>query len=75
MEDSKLDIKKLGGLRGGYLNEKTKSLYSKLSFIDLAGSERARDVTDTNKQTRIDGAEINKVSFFSIYYLSFYKNN
>jgi hypothetical protein len=49
MEDSKLDVKKLGGLRGGYLNEKTKSLYSKLSFIDLAGSERARDVTDTNK--------------------------
>ncbi len=31
-----------------------------MSFIDLAGSERARDVTDTNKQTRIDGAEINK---------------
>jgi kinesin family protein 2/24 len=31
-----------------------------MSFIDLAGSERAKDVTDSNKQTRIDGAEINK---------------
>ncbi len=34
--------------------------YGKMSFIDLAGSERAADVTDQNKQTRIDGAEINK---------------
>ena len=32
----------------------------KMSFIDLAGSERGADVKDTNKQTRIDGAEINK---------------
>jgi kinesin family protein 2/24 len=31
-----------------------------MSFIDLAGSERGADVTDTNKQTRMDGAEINK---------------
>ena len=34
--------------------------YSKISFIDLAGSERAVDTIDTNKQTKIDGAEINK---------------
>ncbi|CAG5129394.1 unnamed protein product [Candidula unifasciata] len=32
----------------------------KISFIDLAGSERASDVTDTDKQTRIEGAEINQ---------------
>ncbi|CAK9174610.1 unnamed protein product [Ilex paraguariensis] len=32
----------------------------KLSFIDLAGSERGADTTDTNKQTRMEGAEINK---------------
>ena len=32
----------------------------KISFIDLAGSERAVDTIDTNKQTKIDGAEINK---------------
>ena len=31
-----------------------------MTFIDLAGSERAADVTDQNKQTRMDGAEINK---------------
>jgi len=35
-------------------------LYGKMSFIDLAGSERGADVVDTNKQTRMDGAEINK---------------
>lgn len=35
-------------------------LHGKMSFIDLAGSERGADVTDTNKQTRFDGAEINK---------------
>ena len=31
-----------------------------MSFIDLAGSERGADATDQCKQTRIDGAEINK---------------
>lgn len=34
--------------------------HGKMSFIDLAGSERGADVTETNKQTRMDGAEINK---------------
>ncbi|KAG4211751.1 hypothetical protein ERO13_A02G086900v2 [Gossypium hirsutum] len=32
----------------------------KLSFIDLAGSERGADTTDNYKQTRMEGAEINK---------------
>lgn len=31
-----------------------------MSFIDLAGSERGADTIDQNKQTRMDGAEINK---------------
>jgi len=35
-------------------------LYGKMSFIDLAGSERGADTIDQNKQTRMDGAEINK---------------
>lgn len=35
-------------------------VFSKLSFIDLAGSERGADTIDQNKQTRMDGAEINK---------------
>ena len=34
--------------------------YGKITFIDLAGSERAIDTIDTNKQTKFDGAEINK---------------
>jgi len=32
----------------------------KLSFIDLAGSERGADTHDNDKQTRLEGAEINK---------------
>ena len=31
-----------------------------MSFIDLAGSERGADVGNADKQTRLDGAEINK---------------
>ena len=42
------------------LKLKSGNVYSKISFIDLAGSERAVDTIDTNKQTKIDGAEINK---------------
>jgi len=34
--------------------------YSKMSFIDLAGSERGSDVEHTDKKTKNDGAEINK---------------
>lgn len=32
----------------------------RFSFIDLAGCKRAADVTDTDKQTRVEGAEINQ---------------
>ncbi|KAE8688135.1 ATP binding microtubule motor family protein isoform 5 [Hibiscus syriacus] len=35
-------------------------LVGKLSFIDHAGSERCADTTDNDKQTRMEGAEINK---------------
>jgi kinesin family protein 2/24 len=35
-------------------------VYSKMSFIDLAGSERGADTINTEKQTKMDGAEINK---------------
>ena len=34
--------------------------YGKLSFIDLAGSERGADHMYQKKKTRVDGAEINK---------------
>lgn len=37
-----------------------KKTFGKISFIDLAGNERGADHTDMKKQTRIDGAEINK---------------
>jgi hypothetical protein len=38
----------------------TKKEHGKMTFIDLAGCERGADVRDTDRQTRIDGAEINK---------------
>lgn len=37
-----------------------KKIHGKISFIDLAGCERGADTMEQNKQTRIDGAEINK---------------
>jgi kinesin family protein 2/24 len=39
---------------------KTQRDFGKMSFIDLAGSERGADTIDQSKQTRLDGAEINK---------------
>ena len=42
------------------LRDQNGDTHGKISFIDLAGSERAVDTIDTNKQTKIDGAEINK---------------
>lgn len=33
-----------------------KKIFSKISFIDLAGNERGADHMDQNKQTKIDGA-------------------
>ncbi len=41
-------------------NRDNAKIWGKLSFIDLAGSERGADVKNTDKQTRMDGAEINK---------------
>ena len=35
-------------------------MHGKFSFIDLAGSERGADTTDNDRQTRLEGAEINK---------------
>mmetsp|Transcript_15363 Transcript_15363/g.33628 ORF Transcript_15363/g.33628 Transcript_15363/m.33628 type:complete len:88 (+) Transcript_15363:630-893(+) len=35
-------------------------IHSKMAFIDLAGSEKGSDVIDMSKQTKFDGAEINK---------------
>lgn len=41
------------------INENNKE-HGKITFIDLAGSEREVDKVNINKKTRIDGAEINK---------------
>lgn len=37
-----------------------KQVHGKISFIDLAGSERGADREEADRQTRMDGAEINK---------------
>ena len=42
------------------VSAKQTALHGKITFIDLAGSERGADVVDSKKQTRLDGAEINK---------------
>lgn len=41
-------------------NRENKELFGRLSFIDLAGSERGADTNNNDRQTRRDGAEINK---------------
>ena len=45
------------GRGGGQFRLKT---VGKLSFIDLAGSERGADTAETDRRTRTEGAEINK---------------
>jgi len=42
------------------LNNNKKPLYGKFSLIDLAGNERGADTSSANRQTRMEGAEINK---------------
>eukprot|EP01006_Ploeotia_vitrea_P053366 TRINITY_DN67780_c6_g14_i1.p1 TRINITY_DN67780_c6_g14~~TRINITY_DN67780_c6_g14_i1.p1 ORF type:complete len:700 (+),score=77.31 TRINITY_DN67780_c6_g14_i1:82-2181(+) len=39
---------------------KTEKMHGKFTFIDLAGSERGADTLDSDRQTRMEGAEINK---------------
>merc|ERR1719228_2082612 len=41
-------------------SNKRKTLYGKFSLIDLAGNERGADTSSANRQTRMEGAEINK---------------
>ncbi|GLC36230.1 hypothetical protein PLESTB_001366000 [Pleodorina starrii] len=48
-----------GGYRRGEEPPEPK-VVGKISFIDLAGSERGADTFDNNRQTRLEGAEINK---------------
>ena len=42
------------------MTSKSTQIESTLFLVDLAGSERGADVSTCDKQTRIDGAEINK---------------
>ena len=41
-------------------NTAKKPLFGKFSLIDLAGNERGADTSSANRQTRMEGAEINK---------------
>ncbi|XP_023438408.2 kinesin-like protein KIF24 isoform X2 [Dasypus novemcinctus] len=42
------------------IKDSAKRTFGRISFIDLAGSERAADARDTDKQTKMEGAEINQ---------------
>ena len=44
----------------GGAGEVRRVVVGKVSFIDLAGSERGADTDENDKQTRLEGAEINK---------------
>ena len=35
-------------------------VFTRLTFIDLAGSERASDAVNADRQTRMEGADINQ---------------
>lgn len=41
-------------------SETKEELYGKISLIDLAGNERGADTTNSDRQTRMEGADINK---------------
>ncbi|XP_071952335.1 kinesin-like protein KIF2A [Antedon mediterranea] len=41
-------------------SRKNNRLFGKFSLIDLAGNERGKDTQSSNRQTRMEGAEINK---------------
>jgi kinesin family protein 2/24 len=47
-------------LQIGIKQDDNKKPFGKFSFIDLAGSERGADTAHNNKQTRMEGADINK---------------
>ncbi|XP_054719468.1 kinesin-like protein KIF2A isoform X2 [Uloborus diversus] len=42
------------------IKRRTGKLHGKFSLIDLAGNERGADTSSANRQTRMEGAEINK---------------
>merc|ERR1719282_874974 len=42
------------------VNTKRRPLHGKFSLIDLVGNERGADTNSANRQTRMEGAEINK---------------
>uniref|UniRef100_A0A673V8Q1 Kinesin family member 24 n=1 Tax=Suricata suricatta TaxID=37032 RepID=A0A673V8Q1_SURSU len=42
------------------IKDSAKRTFGRISFIDLAGSERAADARDSDRQTKMEGAEINQ---------------
>ena len=43
-----------------FLSVRNRRLHGKFSLIDLAGNERGADTSSADRQTRMEGAEINK---------------
>ncbi|XP_077202676.1 kinesin-like protein KIF24 isoform X2 [Paroedura picta] len=42
------------------MKDSASRVFGRISFIDLAGSERAADARDSDRQTKMEGAEINQ---------------
>lgn len=58
--------KRRGGKKAPKINATL--FFSRISFIDLAGSERAADARDSDRQTKMEGAEINQSLLAVSYY-------
>jgi kinesin family protein 2/24 len=57
------------------LRENNGNLFTNISFVDLAGTERAVDVIDSNKATKVDTAKINESLFCLKECIRAFKNN
>eukprot|EP00239_Pterosperma_sp_CCMP1384_P002961 CAMPEP_0197850796 /NCGR_PEP_ID=MMETSP1438-20131217/16398_1 /TAXON_ID=1461541 /ORGANISM="Pterosperma sp., Strain CCMP1384" /LENGTH=741 /DNA_ID=CAMNT_0043464153 /DNA_START=407 /DNA_END=2632 /DNA_ORIENTATION=+ len=63
LKEAPMKINRAQSIANRHLGDQStveRKLWGKFSFIDLAGSERGADTTNNDRQTRMEGAEINK---------------
>ncbi|KAB1252129.1 Kinesin-like protein KIF24 [Camelus dromedarius] len=57
------------------IKDSAKRTFGRISFIDLAGSERAADARDSDRQTKMEGAEINQSLLASLVKSTFHSDS